>query len=146
MFYERIGSVIEKFSSLLKLNRMRSLHSFMKEKYGQESIFLLWQWEKLEKKMADYRNYLRFTIKCLKSEIIPVSVRQRTNVLMSKDIQIIRKVEKQLLNEHIRSINNILELLMLKRITCIEKLKSILSREDQVALEECNTLIKSHRM
>ena len=33
---------------------------------GQKSIFLLWQWEKLEKKMANYKNHLRFTIKCLK--------------------------------------------------------------------------------
>ena len=93
--------------------------------------------------MADYRNHLRFTIKCLKSEIIPVSVRLRTNVQTSRGIQIIRKAEKQLLNECIRSINNILELLMLKKIAFIEKLKSILSREeDQVSLEECNTLIK----
>ena len=70
----------------------------MKEKYGQESIFLWQQWEKLEKKMADYRNYLRFTMKCLKNEIKPVSVRLRTNVQMSRGLQIIRKAEKQLLN------------------------------------------------
>ena len=38
----------------------------MKEEVGQRSIFLLRQWEKLEKKMADYRNHPRFTIKCLK--------------------------------------------------------------------------------
>ena len=115
----------------------------MKQEYGQESIFLLWQWEKLEKKMADYRNHLRFTIKCLKSEIIPVSVRLKTNVQTSRSLQIIRKAEKQLLNEQIRSINNILELLMLKRNTCSEKLKDILLRkEDQRTLEECNTLIK----
>ena len=115
----------------------------MKEEYGQESIFLLWQWEKLEKKMADYRNHLRFTIKCLKSEIIPASVRVRTNVQMSRGLQIIRKAEKQLLNECIRSVNNILELLMLKRYTCLEKLKDILLREeDQGPIEECNSLVK----
>ena len=108
----------------------------MKEEYGQGSIFLLWQWEKLEKKMVDYRNHLRFTTKCLKSEIIPVSVRLRTNVQMSRGLQIVRKAEKQLLNECIRSINNILELLMLKRNTCLETLKGILSREeDQGTLE-----------
>ena len=78
-----------------------------------------------------------------KTEIIPVSVRLRTSVQTSKGLQIIRKTEKQLLNECIRSINNVLELLMLKRDTCLQKLKGILNREeDQETLEECNSLIK----
>ena len=115
----------------------------MKQEYGQESKFLLWQWEKLEKKMANYRNHLRFTIKCLNSEIIPVSVRLKTNVQMSRGLQIIRKAEKQLLNEQIRSINNILELLMSKRDICSEKLKErLLKKDDPSTLEECNTLVK----
>ena len=70
---------------------MRSLHSFMKQEYGQEMVFILRKWEKLEKKMADYRNHLRFTIKCLKNEVIPVSVRLKTNIKTPKGIQIIRK-------------------------------------------------------
>ena len=56
---------------------------------------------KKEKKMADYRNHKRFTIKCLKHDIIPVSVRLKTNVQTARGLQIIRKAEKQLLNEHI---------------------------------------------
>ena len=95
----------------------------MKQEYGQESIFLLQQWEKLEKKMADYRNHLRFTIKCLKNEVIPVSVRLKTNIKTPKGIQIIRKAEKQLLNECIRLITNTIELLMLKRDTCSNKVR-----------------------
>ena len=77
----------------------------------------------VEKKMANYRNHHRFTIKCLKSEVIPVSIRLKTNIKTSKGLQIIRRAEKQLLNEHIQSINNTLELLMLKRDTCIKELK-----------------------
>ena len=61
----------------------------MKEEFGQRSIFLLGQWEKLEKKMANYRNHLRFTIRCLKNEVIPVSIRLKTNVKTSKGFQII---------------------------------------------------------
>ena len=102
-------------------NRMRSLHACIKEEYGQKSIFLLQQWENLEKKMANYVNHRRFTIKCLKSEVVPVSIRLKTNVKTSKGFQIIRRAEKQLVNEHIRSINNTLELLMLKRDTCIKE-------------------------
>ena len=81
---------------------MRSLHSFMKQEYSQESLFLLWQWEKLEKKMASYRNHLRFRIKCLKNEVVPVSIRLKTNIKTQKGIQIIRKADKQLLNECIK--------------------------------------------
>ena len=115
----------------------------MKQEYGQESIFLLPQWEKLEKKMANYRNHLRFTIKCLKNEVIPVSVRLKTNIKTPKGIQIIRKAEKQLLNERIRSITNTIELLMLKRDTCSNKVKEILlEKDDHNTLEDCNNLIE----
>ena len=47
-------------------------------------------------------------------------MRLKTNV---RGLQINKKAEKQLLNDKIRSINNILELLMLKRDTCSEKLR-----------------------
>ena len=115
----------------------------MKQEYGQESIFLLQQWEKLEKKMADYRNHLRFTIKCLKNEVIPVSVRLKTNIKTPKGIQIIRKAEKQLLNECIRLITNTIELLMLKRDTCSNKVKEILlEKDDHNTLEECKILME----
>ena len=94
--------------------------------------------------MADYRNHQRFTIKCLKKEVIPVSIRLKTNVKISKSLQIIRKAERQLLNECIRSINNKLELFMMKRFTCIKELKdTILDKEDdQKTFEECRSLIK----
>ena len=118
---------------------MRSLHSFIKQEYGQDSIFLLPQWEKLEIKMANYRNHHRFTIKCLKNDIIPVSVRLKTNIHTTKGLQIIRRAEKQLLNEHIRSINNLLEMFMIKRDACFLKLKGLV---DQETLEERDNIIK----
>ena len=74
-----------------KSNRMRNLHSFIKEEFRQESVLLLWQWEKIEKKMADYRNHRRFSIKCLKHEVIPVSVKLETNIHTAKGLQIIRR-------------------------------------------------------
>ena len=58
--------------------------------------------------------------------------------------KIIRKAERQLLNECVRSINNTLELFVMKRDTCIQELKdTILDKEDdQKTFEECSTLIK----
>ena len=70
---------------------------------------------KIEKKMANYRNNRRFSIKCLKQEVIPVSIKLKTTIYTTKASEIIRRAEKQLLNECIRSINNIIELDMYKR-------------------------------
>ena len=94
--------------------------------------------------MANYVNHQRFTLKCLKSEVIPVSIRLKTNVRTSKGFQIIRRAEKQLLNECIRSINNTLELLMLKRDTCIREFQdTILDNEiGKKTFEECGSFIK----
>ena len=81
-----------------------------------------------------------------KNEIMPVSMRLKTNIKTLKGIQIIRKAEKQPLNKQVRSINNILELLMLKRNTCSNKLKELLlEKDDQSTLEECNTLMERVR-
>ena len=117
----------------------------MKEEYGQRSVSLLQLWENLEKKMANYRNHQRFSIGCLKSEVIPVSIRLKTNIKTSKGLQIIRRAEKQLLNEHIRSVNNTLELPMLKRDTCMEDLKKNIKdrgRYEDKTFEECGSFIK----
>ena len=96
-------------------------------------------WEKLEKKMSNFRNHWRFTIKCLKNDIVPVSVRLKTNIKTSKGLEIIKRAEKQLLNECVRTINNQLEMLMLKRDTCINKLKNII--RDQNLIQECEELM-----
>ena len=89
--------------------------------------------------MADFRNHRWFTIKCLKNNNIPVSVKLKTNIKTTKGLDIIRRAEKQLLNEHIRSINQQLELFMLKRDTCTIKLKELL---DSKTMEECEDLMK----
>ena len=67
-------------------------------------------------------------------------MRLKTNVKTLRGIQIIKKAEIQLLNEQIRCINNILELLMLERDTCTSKLKELL-KDDQSTLEDCNILM-----
>ena len=96
---------------------MRNLHACIKEEFGEESVLKLWLWEKIEKKMADYRNHRRFSIKCLKKEITSVSIKLKTNIHTRKALDIIRRSEKQLLNECIRKINNMIEMNMYRRDT-----------------------------
>ena len=76
---------------------MRNLHAYINQEYGRGSIFLLRRWEKWEKKMADFRNHRRFTIKCLKNNIIPVSIGLKTNIKTSKGLDIIRRAEKTII-------------------------------------------------
>ena len=78
---------------------MRNLHLHLKEEFGEESVFLLQQWEKIEKKMADFQNHRRFSLKCLSYDVIPVSIRLKTNVRTAKGLEIIKKTERKLLNE-----------------------------------------------
>ena len=65
---------------------MRNLHAFIKQEFGEENVLKLQLWEKVEKKMADYQNHRRFTIKCLKRDIIPVSIKLRTSLHARKAI------------------------------------------------------------
>ena len=68
-----------------------------------------------------------------------MSVKLKTNIHTAIGLQIVRRVEKQLLNECIRTINNMLEMFMFKRDACFHQLKRIL---DQETFEECHNLIK----
>ena len=120
---------------------MRNLHVFIKEEFGEESVLKLHLWEKIEKKMADYRNHRRFSIKCLKREIIPVSIKLKTNIHTRKASEIIRRAEKQLLNECIRTINNMIQMNMYRRDSYLHQLERVL---DNDTLEDCKNFI--HRV
>ena len=54
---------------------MRSLHAKIKSKYGKEGVNNLRWWEKLEMKMADFKNHRRFTLRCLSQGLVPVSIK-----------------------------------------------------------------------
>ena len=118
---------------------MRNLHVFTKEEFGEESVLKLHLWEKIEKKMADYRNHRRFSIKCLKREITPVSIKLKTNIHTRKASEIIRRAEKQLLNECIRNINNMIEMNMYGRDSYLHQLERVLDNE---TLEDCKNFLQ----
>ena len=70
-----------------------------------------WRWP------APVGNHRRFMIKCLKNNIIPVSIKLKTSIFTRKANEIIRRAERQLLNEHVRTVNNMLEFNMFRRET-----------------------------
>ena len=69
-----------------------------------------------------------------------MSIRLKTNV-RTKGLEIIRKTERKLLNEHIRSINNTLELYMYEREAIVQQLGEKLDMNNDI-VEECHSFIK----
>ena len=99
-------------------------------------------WEKTEYKMADFKNHRRFSLRCLSKNILPVSIKLRSNIKTPKGLNIIKRAEKALLNERIRTINNPLDMLQHQRDTCMNKLSRVLDCE---AMEESKLLINCKR-
>ena len=117
---------------------MRNLHLHIREEYGIENVKTFWQWENLEYNMAAFQNHRIFSLRCLKEDLIPVSVKLKSNIRTPKARLITKKVERALLNERIRSINNTLTMMRTERDTCMNSLFDIFSKE---TMEECRKLI-----
>ena len=92
--------------------------------------------------MVDFHNHRRFSLRCLKKDIIPVSIRLKTNIRTVRGLEIIRKTERKLLNECIRSINNSLELYSYERDSIVQQLEEKLEQDHSNLLEECQDFIK----
>ena len=61
------------------INRMRNIHTAIEQKFGKENIMVLRKCEKLEKKIADFQNHRRFTLRCLSQNITPTSIKLQSN-------------------------------------------------------------------
>ena len=121
---------------------MRNIHAKLITEYGQESVKILRQWEKLELKMADFQNHQRFTLRCLSQGLIPVSIKLKTTVKTPKGIYIVRKAERMLMNERVRLINNTITMFRWQIDTCINSLGSCIGVE---VMEECHGFISLRR-
>ena len=91
-------------------NKESNLISYLRTKYGVESVRLLKKWEMTIKKMADYRNHRWFMLKCIKASITLVSCKIKNLLKTKRSYDIIHKAEKQLLYERIRNINNAMDM------------------------------------
>ena len=110
--------------------------------YDEESRILFRRLERLQLKMADFQNHRCFTLRCLDEEVIPVSIRLKSQVKTPKGFQIIRKAEIALLNERIRSINCTINMLGLEVDTCMKRLREKIKEQD---LDRCLEFIKDSK-
>ena len=77
-------------------------------------------------------------LRCLDSNIIPVSLRPKSNIKTPKAISIMKKIERALLNERVRTINNTIKMLECQCHTCRTELSRVL---DQEIMAECDEII-----
>ena len=129
-------STIKKFNSVIE--KSINLHlDKQNEKYPCSDNSRIWkntvktfrQWEKLAIKMAEFKNHRRFTLRCLSKGLIPTSIKLKTKVHTPKGNEILRKAERMLMNERVRSINNTINMLNCQADTCIDLLESTLSQD-----------------
>ena len=112
------------------------------QEYGQNNVKTFRQWEKLEIKIAEFKNHRRFTLRCLSKGLISVSIKLKTKVQTPKGKQILRKAERMFMNERVISINNTIIMLNFQADTCINNLESTLNQD---VMEKCHEFINNIR-
>ena len=102
---------------------MRNLHNLIENEFSRKSVTIFRNWEQHVKKLADFKNHRRFTLRCLSQKITSVSLRLKRNIQTDRGKKIIEKAEKQLLKERVRQINNTIDVCSHLIHTCIEELR-----------------------
>ena len=67
-------------------------------------------------KKINFENHRRFTTRFLRGDINPAALRLENKFRTLKSFSIMRKAEKQLISEHVRTINDTIEQCGYKRI------------------------------
>ena len=88
--------------------------------------------------MVDFKNHMRFALGCLDSNIIPVSLRLKSNIRTPRAINIIKKTERALLNERIRTINSTIEIL---KCQCHAHRSELNKQLDKETMAECDKIM-----
>ena len=76
---------------------------------------------------CDYRNHWRFTLRCIRKDLIPVNVRLKSTINNGRMKQTINRAERQLLQDRIKGINGILQDNAIKLDRCRSRLLSLVT-------------------
>jgi len=106
-----------------------SLHSLIRKDYGKDCLKLTKDFEKTARKVANFRNHLRFTLRCLQADVIPRSAKLNSNIKGFRAEKIIHNTERKLLNERVRQINYTIVKLNNKKLDISRALNDRLPRE-----------------
>ncbi len=112
-----------------------SIHKLLYSEYGSGVVKSFRELEKCHLKIARHRNHRVFNLKCLNEDLIPKSVKINYHFKTAKELNIVHKCERQLLNARVGQSISQLETLHEKRTTLTNSLHSQLSRNDFVKVQ-----------
>ena len=121
---------------------MRSLIQVLEQKYGKNSIAIFKNWEKIEGKVSNFKNHQRFSLRCLSQGVTPVGLWLKNLTRTQRGEGIIKRAEKQLLNERIRNINYKIEMYHHDKCMYKKQLEEILQHDQEMrnAMFGCKSL------
>ena len=82
-----------------------NLHSMIAQHFGKVTLRVVRDYEKTARKIADYRNHLRFNLRCRQHRIIPKSLLLRSTVKGHRANSIMERAQYHLLNERVRQVH-----------------------------------------
>ena len=124
------------------ITKMRNLHSITENEFGRESVSIFRDWEQHVKKLANFKNHRRLTLRCISQKITPVSLRFKRKIKTERGIRIIQRAEKQLMDERVRQTNNTLDICSNFINTHMNELKVKIGQE---LYEKCQEFIERIR-
>lgn len=103
-----------------------NIHRHVAEQFGVDTLKMVREYERMARKIADYRNHLRFNLRCRQNRLIPTSLCLRSTMKGYRVDKIMEKAQNQLLNERVRQAHFITEGLKEKADHLLQKLTSLL--------------------
>ena len=64
---------------------MRNMHASIGTEIVEENVAIWRKWELLEKKIANFSNHRRFTLRCISQRITPTSLKVKSNIKTSRE-------------------------------------------------------------
>ncbi|XP_072046801.1 uncharacterized protein [Amphiura filiformis] len=113
-----------------------NIHQHLRDNFGPDSLKLCRDLEKTARKIGNWRNHLRFNVRCLHNGFTPVSVKLKSNVKGHRAENILRIAERKLLNERVRHVNFTISVLTNKFNELSNKLRTALPPEVFNQVEE----------
>ena len=117
---------------------MRNLHQLLLQEDGIEVQRLFRLWEKLQLRASGYKNHRIFTLRCIHNDLVPSNIKLKSTLKSTRANQILRKAEKDLFQDRVKSINYILDQTSKQLEECRSKLATIVSTPK---LRECQDFI-----
>ena len=103
-----------------------NIHGHVAQEFGLNTLKMVREFEKMARKIADFRNHLRFNLRCRQSRLIPTSLGLCSTVKGHRANKILKKAQFQLLNERVRQTHFTIEGLKEKADHLLQKLKTLL--------------------